>query len=194
MAQLEIDFPKVLSSKRPKVGDTVFIAIDGQGGSGKSTLAALLSRKLNAQVVRTDDFASWDNPLDWWPLVVERIFMPIKSGAKTLSYPRSEWWDKHNPGPMMDQPVTNPMILEGVSASRKEFRDYLSLIFFVDTPKELCLQRGLERDAETGHTREALISMWEGWFEAEDRYMERDKPKMYADFVLDGTKPFDQQI
>lgn len=57
------------------------IAVDGHGGSGKSTLASLLSEKLKAEIIHTDDFAAWDNPLNWWPLVIERVLEPIACSA-----------------------------------------------------------------------------------------------------------------
>ena len=90
-----------------------FLAIDGHGGSGKSTLAGILADKLGAEIIRIDDFASWDNPLNWWPLLIEYVFEPISKGARILSYPRSKWWVDHHPDPMVDQPVTDVMILEG---------------------------------------------------------------------------------
>ena len=123
------------------------IAIDGHGGSGKSTLAAFLSEKLHAEIIHVDDFASFDNLVDWWPLVVERVFEPIKRGEKFLNYPRSKWSETHHPEPVVDQPVTPIMVLEGVRALRREFRPYISYGIFVDTPKEVCLQRGFERDS-----------------------------------------------
>jgi uridine kinase len=86
------------------------------------------------------------------------------------------------------------MILEGVSSLRKEFRDYVSLSFFVDTPKELCLQRGLDRDKSTGKTPEELINIWTKWLEEEETYIQRDNPREYADVVIDGTKPIQDQI
>ena len=185
---------ELIASKTPKVGGTLFIAVDGHGGSGKSTLATWLGEKLNAQVVRTDDFASWDNPINWWPVIIERIFEPIQSGAKTLSYPRSQWWENHQPEPVVDQPVTDIMILEGVSSSRKEFRDFMSLSIFVDAPKEVCLQRGVARDTGTGKNTEELTEIWNKWFEEEEKYIARDDPKSHADIVIDGTKPFEEQI
>ena len=177
-----------------KVGNTVFVAVDGHGGSGKSTLAKFLAEKLRASLIQTDDFASLDNPLDWWPLIIEQVFEPIKAGAKTISYPRSKWWASHHPDPIVDLPVTAVMLLEGVSSSRKEFQDYLSLAIFVDTPKEICLRRGIERDSRTGMTKEELGRMWDGWFAEEDKYMQRDNPKARADIVIDGTRPFEAQI
>ena len=171
------------------------IAIDGHGGSGKSTLADKLSKKLNAEIIHTDDFASFDNPTNWWPLVIERVFKPIKEGASKLSYPRSKWWIDHNPKPVVEQPVTKIMILEGVSALRKEFREYIHLGVFVDTPKEICLQRGLARDkGNDGNSDEEILAIWENWFENENEYIARDNPKEYADIVVDGTKPFDELL
>lgn len=186
----------LLTSKKPKVGNTLFIAIDGRGGSGKTTLAALLMKKLNAQLIQTDDFASWDNPYDWSQLLIERVFEPIKNGAKTLNYPRSKWWENHQPEPVVDQAVTDIMILEGVSSLRKEFRDYISIGIFVNTPREICLQRGIERDInnDTGKTEAEIAAMWEKWAADEDEYTNRDKPQEYADIVIDGAKPFEEQL
>jgi GrpB-like predicted nucleotidyltransferase (UPF0157 family)/uridine kinase len=176
------------------VGQTLFVAIDGHGGSGKSSLATHLATNLNASVVRTDDFAAPDNPFDWWSLVIRNVFRPIQAGAKTLSYERSQWWGHHQPEPVVDQPVTSVMILEGVSSCRKEFRDFVSVSIFVNTPRAVCLQRGVERDRPTGKSDEELVQIWTEWFDEEDRYLQRDQPQLYADVVVDGTRPFDHQI
>lgn len=171
------------------------IAIDGHGGSGKSTLANLSSRKLNAEIIHTDDFAGWDNPLNWYPLVIERVFEPIKNDEKLLNYPRSKWWETHNPESVVNQAVTPVMILEGVSALRKEFRPYISYGIFVDTLKEVCLQRGFERDKEQdGKSDDEIRQMWREWYEKEETYIKRDSPKVFADLVVDGTKSFDGVI
>ena len=90
---------EIIKTKDSKVAQVLFIAIDGHGGSGKSSLAELLAKELNAQIIHTDDFAGWDNPKNWWPLVIERVFDPIINGATTLSYPRSKWWEDHKPKP-----------------------------------------------------------------------------------------------
>jgi uridine kinase len=179
---------------KPKVGEITFIAIDGRGGSGKSTLAKWISERLKAEIIQTDDFANWDNPLSWWPFLLEQVFQPIKSGAKTISYARSKWWENHFPVPAIDQPVTPVMILEGVGSSRRQLRDYISLSIFVDTPKDICLQRGINRDNRSGKSERELIRMWEGWFVEEDRYFERDQPKQHADISVVGTKAFEDQL
>lgn len=171
------------------------IAIDGHGGSGKSTLALLLSQKLNAEVVHTDDFASWDNPLNWYLALIEQVFKPIQKGAKLLNYPRSRWWEGHNPESVVNQPVTHLMILEGVSALRDEFRPYINYGIFVDTPKEVCLKRGFERDrGQDGKPDEEIKKMWEQWYRNEEIYMQQATPKAFADLVIDGTKALADQI
>lgn len=190
----QVDLREVLAIQRAKIGTTILIAIDGRGGSGKSMLATWLSERLNAQVIHTDDFASWDNPINWWPILIERVFEPIKNGATTLSYPRSKWWDNHFPEAAVNQPVTCVMIVEGVSSSRREFRDYINLSIFVDTPKAICLHRGIKRDTATGRTRRELEMIWSEWSNDEDEYMRRDHPQEHADIVVNGTVPFEEQL
>lgn len=162
-----------------------FIAIDGHGGSGKSTLAALLAKELPAGIIHQDDFASWDSPFDWWPMVIEKVFEPIKNSAKTISYERSQWWPDHKPEPVVDQPVMPIMILEGVSSSRKEFRPYLSYAIWVEAPKDVCLQRGIERDKDQGSLKK-ITAMWEQWYKDEEEYIARDNPRVFADTIIDG--------
>ena len=183
-----------LDAAQPKVGSVRFIAIDGHGGSGKSTLARWLAETLGAGIVQTDDFASWDNPFDWWPLVIERVFEPVRNGATALNYPRSKWWEDHCPEAVVGQPVTEIMILEGVSSLRREFLEFISFGIFVDTPKELCLQRGVARDGCTGKSTEELTKIWSRWLEDEDAYMRHDDPRGHADLILDGIRAFEEQF
>jgi uridine kinase len=74
------------------------------------------------------------------------------------------------------------VILEGVTASRKAFRPYLAYSIWVETPRAVCLKRGLERDGEQARAQ------WEQWMEAEDRYVEREHPAERADRVLPGDQ------
>jgi uridine kinase len=187
------DLESILESRPPRAGSTKVIGIDGHGGSGKSTLAVLIGRQLEAEVVHTDDFAGWDNPKDWWPLVIERIFEPLRAGVRALNYPRSQWWPGHKPEPVVGQPVTSALILEGVGSLRQEFRQFLSVAIFVEAPREVCIERGITRDAAMG-TKEAVLERWNSWFDDELQYMEHDEPGQFADVVLDGTVPFQDQL
>lgn len=179
-----------LANRSAKVGHVKFIGIDGHGGSGKSTLAAMLAKSLSATLIHTDDFASHDVPFDWSDKLINAIFNPIISGAKILDYECSKWWADHQPEPIVNQPVTPIMIIEGVSALRHEFRPYLSFGIYVDTPDTICLARGLERDKDNGDSLEDVKRMWQDWIKAENIYMQNDNPKSFADMVFDGTKPF----
>jgi len=156
------------------------VAIDGHGGAGKSTLAAKLAEVLAAEVVHTDDFASWDHPLDWWPRLVDDVLEPIRRGQTVLRHERTKWSEEHAPPPVVSQPVTSVVVLEGVSSARQEFRPYLSYAIWVETPKEVCLARGLARDgADMGE-------QWEDWFAEADAYIARDDPRAYVDRVVPG--------
>ncbi len=188
---LKTSITKLLKTKTPKVGNTLFIGIDGQGGAGKSTLADSLAKELSAEIIHTDDFASWNNPLDWWKLLAPTIFIPIRNGRTTLQYERSQWWENPDQTPkLVTKRVTPIMILEGVSALREEFRDAISLGIFIDTPLETCLQRGITRDIADGSkkSREELETMWRKWATEEQEYFKNHEPEIYADVIIDGTK------
>ena len=125
-AALAPDPPQGIHGRRSD-GSTRIVGIDGHGGAGKSTLARYVADRMQIETVHTDDFASWDNPKDWRPLVSEQVLEPIRTGARTLSYQRSQWWPGHRPEPVVDQPVTDVVVLEGVGSLRREFRPYLSV-------------------------------------------------------------------
>ena len=178
----------------PKVGSTSFIAIDGRGGSGKSTLAKMLSKKLHAEIIHVDDFMGWNTLDSWLPSLIQDVFMPVLGGAEVLSYNRSSWGEDHYPEPIHNQFVTKTMILEGVGALRRELREYISLSIFVETPKEVCFERGVMRDVQAGKTVEEVSLLWNTWQKGEDEYFKKDTPKEYADVLIDGTQGFLQQF
>jgi uridine kinase len=187
---------QILSTAHPKLASTTLIAIDGHGGAGKSTLTALLSEQLEAEVIHTDDFSSWDNPLEWWRKLEPTIFDPIAAGAETLSYPRSTWVEGQLRPPVENQPVTEIMLLEGVTALRREFRPYISLGIFVDVPMDVAVERGAQRDLtyDTGKSEAEIRAEWEEWMQMEEQYFAEHQPKEYADSVLDGQRGFAGQV
>jgi uridine kinase len=192
----KINFFDILRNKSPRVGNVLFIAVDGREGSGKSTLAELIAKELGAEIIHTDDFASWENPLNWWPDVNKYIFEPIREGAKTLSYPRSQWWKDRQREPVTDQSVTPIMVIEGVSASRNEFAPYISLAIFVDAPDDVRVTRGIARDIKLGlkESRDEILKDWENWEDAEKKFYAADKTFERADLIVDGTIPFEDQF
>lgn len=190
-----IDIQTLIGQSRMTIRDTLILSIDGHGGSGKSTLANNLAELLNAEVIHTDDFASMEKPRNWWPDVLESVFLPIESGATVLNYERSKWWANHSPSPVKNQKVTNVMIFEGVGSSQLTLRKYLGLSIFVDTPVSICLQRGIARDRKNNAgSEEEITKHWKQWIQEESSYFESDKPEKYAEITVDGTVPFNHQV
>ncbi len=142
---------------------TRVIAIDGPGGCGKSTLAAHLSAALgHIPIIHTDDFASWETPLEWWPRLLSQVLEPL-SVNKPARYQRYDWMTK-SLTEWREVPPTTFVILEGVSASRNAFRPFLSYTIWVDTPRDERLRRGLERDGPGARDQ------WQAWMAEEDAY------------------------
>ncbi|MFZ0248480.1 MAG: hypothetical protein WAL61_00940 [Acidimicrobiales bacterium] len=125
--------------------------------------------------------------------MIEEILDPVARGARTLSYRRSQWWEGHQRAPIRDQLVTPVMILEGVGALRREFRPYLCLGVYVAASRDVCLERGVTRDAAFG-TPETIRDLWQRYFSDEEKYMARDQPERYACIVVDGSQPFEDQL
>jgi len=170
-----------IRARPPAAGSTRIVAIDGPGGAGKSTLARTLASELGAQVVQTDDFASWDEPVDWWPRLLAEVLEPLARGDGAR-YEPTRWGGP--PKPPVEVHPGGDVVLEGVTASRAAFRPYLAYAVWVDTPRALRLQRGLERDGADARP------LWERWMAAEDGYVEREQPHVHADRVLRGDVPF----
>jgi uridine kinase len=171
----------VRAKPRPSGMSTKVIAVDGPGGAGKSTFAARLAEELGgAQVLHTDDFASWENPIDWWPRLVKEVLEPL-SCNQSARYRRTDWG---NPGHEEWGEVAPAefVILEGVTASREAFRPFLTYSVWIETPRELRLSRGLERDGEEARAQ------WEEWIAEEEDYVRRERPRERADLVLPGDQ------
>ena len=170
----------IQSKEAPSGVATTVIAVDGPGGAGKTSLAERLSRELGgAPIIHTDDFASWDNPLNWWPELIDKALKPLAEDRPARYRPNS--WG----GPEREPVEIHPggfVILEGVTASREAFRPYLTYSIWIETPRVLRLQRGLERDGEEASAQ------WEKWIAEEDEYIELEKPQERADRVLPGDE------
>jgi uridine kinase len=161
-------------------GEVRLVAIDGCGGAGKSTFASRLSKTCGGcPVIHTDDFASWDVPLDWWPRMLREVVEPLSAGRAAV-YRRYDWDLKE----LAEQITVSPspiVVVEGVSASRAEWADKLAFAVWVDAPRDVRLQRGLDRDGI------GAASLWAGWMADEDSYIARDQPIERADLVVAGA-------
>jgi uridine kinase len=181
------DFPALLeriadavAGREPPTGmRTRVVAVDGAGGAGKSSFARHLADALGGcAIVHTDDFASWDNPVDWWPQLIELVLEPI-SHEEAAHFTPTQWAPDMRPEAVEITPAAF-LVLEGVTASREAFRPYLTYAIWIETSTEVRLRRGLDRDGETARPQ------WEAWMAAEDAYCEREHPDLAADLVVNG--------
>ncbi len=165
--------------RAPALGDVRLVAIDGPGGAGKSVFARRLSKALDgAPILQTDDFASWDTRHEWWPRLEAEALAPLAAG-RVARFERSRWvpeqpieWREVAPGPVV--------ILEGVTAGRVAVRDRLSYLIWVETPADLRLARGVERDGD------AQRGQWVSWMAEEDDFFARDDVRSRANLTVHG--------
>jgi len=155
------------------------IAVDGPGGAGKSTFAKHLASAFGGcQIVHTDDFASWENPIDWWPELIEKVLDPLSRGQVGEFKPSQ--WEPGAPRELVQVVPAEVLILEGVTASREAFRPYLTYAIWIEASHDVRLRRGLARDGEDARPQ------WEKWIAAEDGYRQRERPDTRADLVVSG--------
>jgi hypothetical protein len=153
-------------ARSPRLGPVRLVAIDGPSGSGKSVFADQLVGELGATLVRTDDFATWDDPVSWWPRLVDGVLEPLAAG-RPGRYRRTEWTDgRPHPGSYVSVAVPETLVIEGVSAGRRSIRPFLSFLLWCElADSRERLERAVARDGPAA--REHLLA-WQsferGWF------------------------------
>ncbi len=177
-------YAELVADVMSRPGPVRLVAIDGPGGAGKSTFAARLARHAgDAPVVHTDDFASWDEPLEWWPRLLAQVIAPLSAGDE--GYFQRYDWDERRLADWVVVPRRPIVIIEGVSSGRDEWSGHLACTVFVATSEQCRLQRGLDRDGE--HMRE----QWHSWIAAEDRHFADDAVLDRAALIVDGQPSLD---
>jgi hypothetical protein len=147
------------------------LAIDGPSGAGKSTLAArvvagLRARGCRTALVSTDAFATWDDPVAWWPRLADGVLRPLAEG-RPGAYRRMDWsTGVPRPGELVRVTVPDVLVLEGVSSGRTSVRPLLSCLCWLSGGSEAArLARAVARDGEGA---EAELGRWQrferGWF------------------------------
>lgn len=188
------DIRKQLTSRPPQNGKFYTIAIDGRGGSGKSTLAHTLQITLPEFIhLNGDDyFEPQEDRLVWGAFndkrFIQEVIEPLKKHNSFIYRP----YDWHTDPPIKEQKITieHGLCLERCYSFRFDLRWDLKI--WVETPKEICLKRGVARERLP---RETVLRTWkEVWQPLEDTYIATAHPEKQADIIIDGTRPFDDQI
>jgi uridine kinase len=163
----------------PRLGRTTLIAVDGPSGSGKTWYAARLAKQLDATLVSTDDFATWDDPVSWWPRLVAGVLDPIEQG-RPGRYQKTEWTDgRPHPGAYRRIEVPDMLVIEGVSAGRRSVTNRLSHLIWCEFPDEpQRLARAVDRDGE--QARNHLVT----WQKFERGWYAVDQTKARADQII----------
>lgn len=161
-------------------GPVRLVGIDGCAGAGKTTFATRLAAAAGgAPIVHTDDFASHDVPMQWWPRFLTTVVEPLLTG-QSVTFSAYDWVNRTD-GPAVTIEPAPIVIIEGVGATRSAWRDRLAISIWIDAPRDERLRRGLARDGAE------LADFWREWMAAEDEYVYSERPAEAADVLVAGA-------
>lgn len=159
-----------------RLGSSRLVSIDGPAGSGKTTLADEVAQLTGALVVHMDDlYPGWDGLFSVAPHVFG-LLEPLRRDD-TGYYRRYDW----ELGEYLETHHVDPaplLVLEGVGAGNRGWRDLASTLVWVETDAPTRLARGLARDGDGVRER------WLRWMADEDRLFEQEGTRAAADLVL----------
>lgn len=189
-----VDASGLLRALRCVRGDgsgTRLVAVDGAGGSGKTSLVTDMAGQLdNCAIVHGDDFYRPMSDLDRWRLDSEagyhryfdwqrlqgQVLVPL-SAQRAARYQAYDWVSGHL-GAWHEVVPGGLVIVEGVYSARPELAPVYDLTVFVDTPREICLQRLKARGSSPEWTPR--------WRAAEDHYLHSTQPVARVGLVVKG--------
>jgi uridine kinase len=165
-----------------RAGSTRVVAIDGPAGSGKSTLAASLATKLDAPVVHMDDlYPGWDGLAAAAPLLHEWVIEPLAQ-ARPVRFQRYDW-SLDTYGDWLHVPRSDVLVVEGCGCGSRIIAPHLTMLLWVEAPREVRFARGIERDGV------ALQPLWERWARQEEDLFAAELTRQRADYRIDGAAP-----
>jgi len=184
-------YKKVLKSKI--IDKTFLLGIDGCGGAGKSTLAQAFKEvdANNVTVIHMDDFykpsmlrepekkeeigGNWD-----CERVRKQILLPLSKNQNT-KYQRYDW-NRDEIAEWHDVSAGGLVVIEGCYSLINNLNEFYDFKIWVDSPRDLRLSRGIERDGEGNR------HLWEDlWMPAEEQYIREQQPLKTVDLIVDGS-------
>src|SRR5665213_1137426 len=187
MSEQPISLKAKLTSKPPKNGKYYIIAIDGRGGAGKSSLSKYIQSILPDYSFVCGDsyFEPIAHPIAWGGYNEERFFndviQPLSETKITVDFKPYDWDNE----PHIKHETINISI--GVFIDRCysfSFDLDYDLKIWVETPREVALERGIHRSTMP---KELAAKVWSDiWKPMEDKYIEVTNPVDNSDIVIDG--------
>ncbi len=172
---------RLLDERPPSLGAGRLVCVDGPAGSGKTTLAGEVGAATGAHVVHLDDLYDGWAGLERLDAQLETLLRPLAAGL-TGRYRRYDW----HAGAFaetVEVPPSDLLVLEGVGAGWSAYADLVTVLVWVEAPRDLRLRRGVERDGEQ------LRQEWLAWQEAEQEHFTRHRTRSRADLVVDASLP-----
>jgi uridine kinase len=178
----------------PTLGTGRLVCVDGPAGSGKTTLAAALDREFrdalrlpaapadpsHVRMLHMDNvFAGWSGLAEGMATVALDVVAPLSAG-RPGRYRRYDW-HRHVFAEERAVEPCDVLVIEGVGSGSAAYDEAITALVWVDTPPDVRLSRGLERDGEQ------LRDQWLAWREQEEELFARERTRERADLVVDGT-------
>lgn len=171
---------EVVARARALRAGTRWVGIDGFGAAGKTTLAERIAAAVpRAVLVHLDDLqgagiTEWD-----WTALRRDIVEPLLAGRPARYAVRS--WGETKPRGHAEVPVGALVVVEGVSALRREADVPWDLTVWVDTAEPVRRARREQRDGPE------VRALWQAsWLPSERAYAARERPWERADLVVSG--------
>jgi len=112
-----------------------------------------------------------------WERLRDQVLAPLRAG-RAARYQIFDWATGQL-GDWREIPSGSTVIVEGVYSARPELAPYYHLTVYVDTARDVCLQRVRARGQDT----EDWIMRWRA---AEDHYIRATSPQTRAKLVVPG--------